>query len=180
VVVDMTPRGPGLFWAASATGAKCGAAAPAQRDRLRVAYRADHRARAPAAEEKSGAAGRGTSSPISRRLCARATEPSASSSTLTSKVGRTSSFARLATSDGVAAALRGHARQVQMVYIDPPYGINYDSNFQQRWIQRRTTRRTRRRRANDQGFPGYVGLGISFVPIYLQERLFLCRETARR
>ncbi|MDR7420375.1 MAG: site-specific DNA-methyltransferase [Armatimonadota bacterium] len=70
--------------------------------------------------------------------------------------------------------LRG---KVQMIYMDPPYGIKYDSNFQQRVDSTR----------NDPDDPGddvltikafrdTWALGIHSYLSYLRERLYLCRE----
>lgn len=70
--------------------------------------------------------------------------------------------------------LRG---KVQMIYIDPPYGIKYDSNFQQRVDST----------ANDSGdaaddvltikaFHDTWSLGPHSYLSYLQERMYLCRE----
>jgi adenine-specific DNA-methyltransferase len=70
--------------------------------------------------------------------------------------------------------LRG---KVQMIYIDPPYGIRYDSNFQQRVDST----------ANESGDPAddvltikafrdTWSLGPHSYLSYLQERLYLCRE----
>jgi adenine-specific DNA-methyltransferase len=70
--------------------------------------------------------------------------------------------------------LRG---KVQMIYIDPPYGIKYDSNFQQRVDST----------ANESGDPAddvltirafrdTWALGSHSYLSYLQERLYLCRE----
>ncbi len=70
--------------------------------------------------------------------------------------------------------LRG---KVQMVYIDPPYGIKYDSNFQQRVDSPNNDE-------GDQGddvltikaFRDTWSLGIHSYLSYLSERLFLCRD----
>lgn len=70
--------------------------------------------------------------------------------------------------------LRG---KVKMIYIDPPYGIKYDSNFQQR-VDSTTNDKT------DGGddvltiraFRDTWVLGIHSYLSYLQERLYLCRE----
>jgi adenine-specific DNA-methyltransferase len=70
--------------------------------------------------------------------------------------------------------LRG---QVQVVYIDPPYGIRYDSNFQQRVD---STKNDEKDRADDtlsvKAFRDTWSLGIHSYLSYLQERLYLCRE----
>ena len=55
-------------------------------------------------------------------------------------------------------ALRG---KVQMIYIDPPYGIKFGSNWQvssrQARSQRRQVRRCLPRSRTDQSFPRYLG-----------------------
>ena len=70
--------------------------------------------------------------------------------------------------------LRG---KVQMVYLDPPYGIKYDSNFQQRVD---TTKNDERDQADDvlviKAYRDTWTLGIHSYLSYLQERLYLCRE----
>lgn len=70
--------------------------------------------------------------------------------------------------------LRG---RVQMVYIDPPYGIKYDSNFQQRVD---STKNEEKDQADDvltiKAFRDTWSLGIHSYLSYLQERLYLCRE----
>jgi len=70
--------------------------------------------------------------------------------------------------------LRG---KVQMIYIDPPYGIKYDSNFQQRVD---STENDEKDKADDvltiKAFLDTWTLGIHSYLSYLQERLYLCRE----
>ncbi len=70
--------------------------------------------------------------------------------------------------------LRGN---VQVIYIDPPYGIKYDSNFQQRVD---STKNDDKDRADDvltiKAFNDTWALGIHSYLSYLQERLYLCRE----
>ena len=70
--------------------------------------------------------------------------------------------------------LRG---KVQMIYIDPPYGIKYDSNFQQRVD---STKNEEKDQADDvltiKAFRDTWALGIHSYLSYLQERLYLCRE----
>src|SRR5206468_371923 len=67
--------------------------------------------------------------------------------------------------------------KVQMIYIDPPYGINYDSNFQQRVDSARNDEKDA---ADDvltiKAFRDTWALGIHSYLSYLQERLYLCRE----
>ncbi len=70
--------------------------------------------------------------------------------------------------------LRG---KVQMIYVDPPYGIKYDSNFQQRVD---TTANDDKDLADDvltiKAFRDTWVLGPHSYLSYLQERLYLCRE----
>ena len=70
--------------------------------------------------------------------------------------------------------LRG---KVQMIYVDPPYGIKYDSNFQQRVD---STRNNAKDQADDvltiKAFRDTWTLGIHSYLSYLEERLYLCRE----
>ena len=70
--------------------------------------------------------------------------------------------------------LRG---RVQMVYIDPPYGIRYDSNFQQRID---STKNDEKEQADDvltiKAYRDTWALGIHSYLSYLQERLYLCKE----
>lgn len=70
--------------------------------------------------------------------------------------------------------LRG---KVQMIYVDPPYGIKYDSNFQQRVD---STRNDDKDRADDvltiKAFRDTWSLGIHSYLGYLQERFYLFRE----
>jgi adenine-specific DNA-methyltransferase len=70
--------------------------------------------------------------------------------------------------------LRG---KVQMIYIDPPYGIKYDSNFQQRVD---STKNDEKDQADDvlsiRAFRDTWSLGIHSYLEYLKERLYLCRE----
>lgn len=70
--------------------------------------------------------------------------------------------------------LRG---KVQMIYIDPPYGIKYDSNFQQRVD---STKNDEKDQADDvltiKAFRDTWGLGVHSYLTYLSERLYLCRE----
>jgi len=70
--------------------------------------------------------------------------------------------------------LRG---KVQMIYMDPPYGIRYDSNFQQRVD---STKNEEKDQADDvltiKAFRDTWALGVHSYLSYLQERLYLCRE----
>ncbi|TMI23054.1 site-specific DNA-methyltransferase, partial [Candidatus Bathyarchaeota archaeon] len=67
--------------------------------------------------------------------------------------------------------------KVQMIYIDPPYGIKYDSNFQQRVDAAKNDESDK---ADDvltiKAFNDTWALGIHSYLTYLQERLYLCRE----
>lgn len=71
-------------------------------------------------------------------------------------------------------ALRGN---VQMIYIDPPYGIKYDSNFQQRID---SIKNDQADQADEvltiKAFRDTWSLGIHSYLSYLQERLYLSRE----
>jgi adenine-specific DNA-methyltransferase len=71
----------------------------------------------------------------------------------------------------------GLRRKVQMIYIDPPYGIKYDSNFQQRVDQ---TKNDQDDQADDvltiKAFRDTWALGVHSYLSYLHERLYLCRE----
>jgi adenine-specific DNA-methyltransferase len=66
---------------------------------------------------------------------------------------------------------------VQMIYIDPPYGIKYDSNFQQRVDSAQNDEKTQ---ADDvltiRAFRDTWALGVHSYLSYLEERLYLCRE----
>ncbi len=70
--------------------------------------------------------------------------------------------------------LRG---KVQMIYIDPPYGIKYNSNFQQRVD---STKNDESEAADDvltiKAFRDTWTLGIHSYLSYLEERLYLSRE----
>lgn len=70
--------------------------------------------------------------------------------------------------------LRG---KVQMIYMDPPYGIKYDSNFQQRID---TTKNDEKDAGDDvltiKAFRDTWALGVHSYLSYLQERLYMCRE----
>jgi len=71
----------------------------------------------------------------------------------------------------------GMRGKVQMIYIDPPYGIKYDSNFQQRVD---STKNEEKDQADDvltiKAFRDTWSLGIHSYLSYLRERLYLCRE----
>jgi len=70
--------------------------------------------------------------------------------------------------------------QVQMIYIDPPYGINFNSNF-----QARISKRTQKEGADDsltrepeqiQAYRDTWELGIHTYLAYLRDRLLVSRE----
>lgn len=67
--------------------------------------------------------------------------------------------------------------KVQMIYLDPPYGIKYDANFQQRIDK---TKNDEKDKADDiltiKAFRDAWALGVHSYLSYLQERLYLCRE----
>lgn len=66
---------------------------------------------------------------------------------------------------------------VQMIYFDPPYGIKYDSNFQQRVD---STSNDQKDRSDDiltiKAFNDTWLLGVHSYLSHLQDRLYLCRE----
>jgi adenine-specific DNA-methyltransferase len=66
--------------------------------------------------------------------------------------------------------------KVQMIYIDPPYGISYDSNFQQRVD---STKNDEKDQPDDvltiKAFRDTWALGVHSYLSYLEERLYLCR-----
>lgn len=70
--------------------------------------------------------------------------------------------------------LRG---KVQMIYVDPPYGIKYNSNFQQRID---STKNDEKDQADDvltiKAYRDTWELGIHSYLSYLRDRLYLCRE----
>ncbi|MEX2375061.1 MAG: site-specific DNA-methyltransferase [Dehalococcoidia bacterium] len=71
----------------------------------------------------------------------------------------------------------GLAGTFQMIYVDPPYGIDYNANFQQRID---TTKNTKGDSADDvltiKAFNDTWSLGVHSYLSYLEERLYLCRE----
>jgi adenine-specific DNA-methyltransferase len=67
--------------------------------------------------------------------------------------------------------------KVQMIYIDPPYGIKYDSNFQQRVdIAKNDEKDVADDVLTIKAFRDTWTLGIHSYLSYLVERLYLCRE----
>ncbi len=74
----------------------------------------------------------------------------------------------------------GHGGQVQMVYIDPPYGIRYGSNFQP-FVNQRTVTDGRDEDLTQEpetirAFRDTWELGIHSYLAYLRDRLLLARE----
>lgn len=71
----------------------------------------------------------------------------------------------------------GMLGKVQMIFMDPPYGIKYDSNFQQRVD---STKNNEKDQADDvlsiKAYRDTWTLGIHSYLSYLTERLYLCRE----
>ena len=71
------------------------------------------------------------------------------------------------------------AGQVQMVFIDPPYGINYASNFQARVDQTQVGNKDRdltREPEQIQAYRDTWSLGVHSYLTYMRERLLLSRE----
>jgi len=74
----------------------------------------------------------------------------------------------------------GMAGQVQMVYIDPPYGIKYGSNFQP-FVNKRDVKDKKDEDLNTEpemikAFRDTWELGIHSYLAYLRDRLLLARE----
>ena len=73
----------------------------------------------------------------------------------------------------------GMAEKVQMIYVDPPYGIKYSSNFQPR-IDRRDVRDKdedlTREPEQIKAYRDTWKLGIHSYLTYLRDRLLLCRD----
>lgn len=70
--------------------------------------------------------------------------------------------------------------QVQVIYFDPPYGINFNSNFQAR-ISNRSPKETHddavtREPEQVQAYRDTWQLGVHSYLTYLRDRLLLCRE----
>ncbi|MCS6862067.1 MAG: hypothetical protein NZT92_17320 [Abditibacteriales bacterium] len=73
----------------------------------------------------------------------------------------------------------GMAGTVQMIYMDPPYGIRYASNFQPRINQRDVRARDEdliREREQIIAYRDTWKLGIPSYLAYLRDRLLLCRH----
>src|SRR6266540_514113 len=72
------------------------------------------------------------------------------------------------------------AGQVQMVYVDPPYGIGYDSNFQPRISDRNVKdgadKDLTREPEQIQAYRDTWQLGVHSYLTYLRDRLLLCKE----
>ena len=78
----------------------------------------------------------------------------------------------------------GMAGKVQCIYIDPPYGVNYNSNFQPRTDQRDVKdgddRSLTREPEQIRAYRDTWQLGIHSYLTYLRDRLLLARELLRR
>jgi adenine-specific DNA-methyltransferase len=73
----------------------------------------------------------------------------------------------------------GMAGKVQMIYVDPPYGIKYSSNFQPRIDRRDVRDRDEDLTHEPEQIKAYRDtwkLGIHSYLTYLRDRLLLCRE----
>jgi adenine-specific DNA-methyltransferase len=73
----------------------------------------------------------------------------------------------------------GMAGKVQMIYIDPPYGIKYASNFQPRIDRRDVKDKDEDLTHEPEQIKAYRDtwtLGIHSYLTYLRDRLLLCRE----
>jgi adenine-specific DNA-methyltransferase len=74
----------------------------------------------------------------------------------------------------------GMAGKVQMIYVDPPYGISYSSNFQptvrQRDVKDGQDASLTREVMQIKAFRDTWTLGIHSYLTYLRDRLLLCRE----
>ena len=180
VVVDMDPAAdPVLFWAGKRNRREV-PVLPLQRNEIvsesRIAQIIERARRA--AEEKSGAARQGhLFADLEKTL--RETDRSKRVEFYTHEEGWKN---KLICGDSLHVMesllhyenLRG---KVQMIYIDPPYGIKYDSNFQQRVD---STKNDEKDRADDvltiKAFRDTWALGVHSYLSYLQERLYLCRE----
>jgi adenine-specific DNA-methyltransferase len=71
------------------------------------------------------------------------------------------------------------AGQVQMIYVDPPYGINYSSNFQPKVTSRSVSERYSDLTREPEMVKAYRDTwkhGIHSYLDYLRDRLVLCRE----
>ena len=169
VVVDMDPAAdPVLFWAGKRNRREV-PVLPLQRNEIvsesRIAQIIERARRA--AEEKSGAARQGhLFADLEKTL--RETDRSKRVEFYTHEEGWKN---KLICGDSLHVMesllhyenLRG---KVQMIYIDPPYGIKYDSNFQQRVDSTKNDEKDAGRRcSDDQGVSGHVGAWGPFVPV---------------
>jgi adenine-specific DNA-methyltransferase len=77
----------------------------------------------------------------------------------------------------------GMAGQVQMIYIDPPYGIKYGSNFQpftnKRDVKDRADADLTQEPEMIKAFRDTWELGIHSYLTYLRDRLLLAKELLR-
>jgi adenine-specific DNA-methyltransferase len=180
VVVDIDPAAdPVLFWAGKRSRREV-PVLPLQRNEIvsesRITQIIDRARRA--AEEKSGAARQGhLFAELERTL--RETDRSKRVEFYTHEEGWKN---KLICGDSLHVMesllhyenLRG---KVQVIYIDPPYGIKYDSNFQQRVD---STKNDEQDQADDvltiKAFRDTWALGIHTYLSYLRERLYLCRD----
>ena len=86
---------------------------------------------------------------------------------------------RFASGDGQSSAARGSFCRVQMIYLDPPYGIKFGSNFQPQLGQRDVKDRQQdltREPEMVKGVPGHLDAGNPFYLAYLRDRLAMARE----
>jgi adenine-specific DNA-methyltransferase len=182
VVVDMDPAAdPALFWAGKRARREI-PVLPLQRNEIvsesRIAQIIE-RARQ-AAEEKSGAARQGhLFADLEKTL--RETDRAKRVEFYTHEEGWKN---KLICGDSLQVVesllhyenLRG---KVQMIYIDPPYGIDYNSNFQKA-IGTGRNDDDDSDRADDvltiKAFRDTWSLGVHSYLSYLRERLFLCRD----
>jgi adenine-specific DNA-methyltransferase len=183
VVVDMDPTAdPVLFWAGKRNRREV-PVLPLQRNEIvsdsRIAQIIDRARRA--AEEKSGASRQGhLFADLEKSL--RESDRSKRVEFYTHEEGWKN---KLICGDSLQVMesllhyenLRG---RVQMIYIDPPYGIKYDSNFQQRVD---STKNDVDDQADDvltiKAFRDTWTMGVHSWLSYLEERLYLCRELLR-
>ncbi len=180
VVVDMDPAAdPVLFWAGKRNRREV-PVLPLQRNEIvsesRIAQIIERARRA--AEEKSGAARQGhLFADLEKTL--RESDRSKRVEFYTHEQGWKN---KLICGDSLHAMesllhyenMRG---KVQMIYIDPPYGIKYDANFQQRID---SSKNGEKESADDiltiKAFRDTWLLGLHTYLSYLQERLYLCRD----
>lgn len=180
VVVDMDPAAdPVLFWAGKRNRREV-PVLPLQRNEIisesRIAQIIDRARRA--AEEKSGAARQGhLFADLEKTL--RESDRAKRVEFYTHEEGWKN---KLICGDSLQVMesllhYEGMRCKVQMVYIDPPYGIKYDSNFQQRVDSPKNDEKDQ---ADDvltiKAFRDTWSLGVHSYLGYLQERLYLARE----